>query len=887
MRRLSVLLFIAMIAAACCSQANDTIGIYFDSHGLSNCASSGLSTPLSAYLILKQPSAVNGISGWEAIVDWDPGIYVSLTSLSSNGANYASFPSFQVAFPLTPATSDSLVLLATLAVYATQPGALYLRPFSPPSLAGAASPIYADGADPELLVQTVYEFGSAQSPVAYVAANSCPSQPDSSEAATLYADAQVVAMFRPGIVTPAGKSSAQDSFLISSASIRNVLSQYDANILASAIPATTISNNKNAMPSTQSAPLCDRSNIFFVSLPQSLASSAVVRLCDALSAQDGVVFAEPNIAPEPVVDPVVAITYDQPATEKSLVNPTDPYFFDQWYLSNPGYYDIGALAAWDLVTNPSGRVHVAIMDGGFSASGEWDGFWHNDLNDCWNNDRTCWYLSGSDNPPSWSGHAWSVAGIIRACNDYIGVTPINSMAWICDVNVAAIVDGAGTNPPSSQGYQNIYDAFHDALDYPKEAEIYQCAWTWPLVSLISEADANRRYLDLAVSDAYKLNRVVVAAMGNYGALAPARWPAAYEPAVIAVGAVDELGHYIGSNIGPHIDVCAPGSQIRCLGDPMSYGPNCYAETGAPATSAASAIVSGIASLLLDYRNDLYNTDIDAILKYSAEDVTTLPAGPGFDNYTGYGRVRADVAIQSISPPHLYHRMTAVGGAVVHEHHTIGNWKLILQTGDFDAGWYANVERYECDRTITFDYTYVAPPKVWGRPSDPSINNAHLGYYPQTPSYGLPWCMPFSITTTGCILRTYVYYLPSIDKYVPCAPAELEYAFTVLGDPVGTTGADQGNEEEDNATGYDMQVLCNGSGADVKLVLDKSSHVRLDLYDVRGRYLKTMLDGVVTRGVHTVAWDGRDGQGRMVGAGLYFISTSGDVEHVTRRIMIVR
>jgi len=51
------------------------------------------------------------------------------------------------------------------------------------------------------------------------------------------------------------------------------------------------------------------------------------------------------------------------------------------------------------------------------------------------------------------------------------------------------------------------------------------------------------------------------------------------------------------------------------------------------------------------------------------------------------------------------------------------------------------------------------------------------------------------------------------------------------------------------------------------VPDETS-VRLVMYDILGREIAVLEDGVVSAGVHQAVWDGRDKNGQMVGAGIY-------------------
>lgn len=48
-----------------------------------------------------------------------------------------------------------------------------------------------------------------------------------------------------------------------------------------------------------------------------------------------------------------------------------------------------------------------------------------------------------------------------------------------------------------------------------------------------------------------------------------------------------------------------------------------------------------------------------------------------------------------------------------------------------------------------------------------------------------------------------------------------------------------------------------------------SNVRLSLVDASGRVVRTLVNGSLPAGAHTISWDGRDDRGRAVGAGVFF------------------
>ncbi len=70
-------------------------------------------------------------------------------------------------------------------------------------------------------------------------------------------------------------------------------------------------------------------------------------------------------------------------------------------------------------------------------------------------------------------------------------------------------------------------------------------------------------------------------------------------------------------------------------------------------------------------------------------------------------------------------------------------------------------------------------------------------------------------------------------------------------------------------------------------LHAPAHVKLCIYDVAGRRVRSVIDGPRGAGVHTAAWDGRSDDGSPAACGVYFIRLiAGDVSE-TRRCVFVR
>jgi hypothetical protein len=64
-------------------------------------------------------------------------------------------------------------------------------------------------------------------------------------------------------------------------------------------------------------------------------------------------------------------------------------------------------------------------------------------------------------------------------------------------------------------------------------------------------------------------------------------------------------------------------------------------------------------------------------------------------------------------------------------------------------------------------------------------------------------------------------------------------------------------------------------------------VRLQVYDLKGRLIATLVDGPVTAGVHEAVWMGRDAAGRELPSGVYLCRLSGAGQVVHGRMTLVR
>jgi fibronectin type 3 domain-containing protein len=64
-------------------------------------------------------------------------------------------------------------------------------------------------------------------------------------------------------------------------------------------------------------------------------------------------------------------------------------------------------------------------------------------------------------------------------------------------------------------------------------------------------------------------------------------------------------------------------------------------------------------------------------------------------------------------------------------------------------------------------------------------------------------------------------------------------------------------------------------------------VTLAVYDVGGRLVRTLVDGVETPGEKTVSWDGHDSDGRTVASGVYFYRLTSTSYTETRKMLLMK
>lgn len=269
-------------------------------------------------------------------------------------------------------------------------------------------------------------------------------------------------------------------------------------------------------------------------------------------------------------------------------------------------WNIKQIQADDLNTSnqKTGKVKVAILDSGVDVGGDIDVTGYVNL------------IPGEKEVTplfqDTTGHGTSIAGIIAANNNEIGITGINPDAEIYSIKV---LDENNVAPIS-----RIVEGIYWAIDH--DINIINMSFG---TSTPSEA------LKSAIKDAYNHGILLVAAAGNNGEgkTSTIEYPAAYDE-VIAVGSVDSMGNRADdSAVGADLELVAPGELIKSTG---AFN----GEIVTSGTSMAAPHVTGVASLLWQKDLSCSNNFIRELLDASANKL-------GEEKYYGNGLLDAEYA----------------------------------------------------------------------------------------------------------------------------------------------------------------------------------------------------------------------------------------------------
>jgi subtilisin family serine protease len=357
---------------------------------------------------------------------------------------------------------------------------------------------------------------------------------------------------------------------------------------------------------------------------------------------------------------------EQNYTRKLNFIPSDPDYNKQWY-----HKKIQSESAWDI-TKGDASIKIGVIDTGIDYShpdlkqsiwvnpsedingngifdpkpvaqgGDLDGIDQDNngyIDDVIGYDFTHQprlpfggdYLFEDPIPFDENGHGTLVTGIISAQHNNIGIAGV---APNCKIVVLRAFSASGIGEDDDIARAIIYAADNNIpiLNF-SFGDIYPSVLMHDVIQY-----------------AYQKNITMVASAGN-GIGDDPHYPSNF-PEVIAVSASDFspatntefLWQFSGYGI--NVDLCAPGSGIYTTAwyDSSATNPAYYGTFSG--TSTAAPMVTGAAALLKSKNNTLLPSQIRTILCSSADDI----GNPGWDNYTGAGRLNIHKALLLTGTP---------------------------------------------------------------------------------------------------------------------------------------------------------------------------------------------------------------------------------------------
>jgi flagellar hook assembly protein FlgD len=62
---------------------------------------------------------------------------------------------------------------------------------------------------------------------------------------------------------------------------------------------------------------------------------------------------------------------------------------------------------------------------------------------------------------------------------------------------------------------------------------------------------------------------------------------------------------------------------------------------------------------------------------------------------------------------------------------------------------------------------------------------------------------------------------------------------------------------------------------------------LNIYDMTGRLVSTLVDGNLKQGYHSITWNGMDSNGHAVSSGMYIYSLKGEGISITKKMVMMK
>lgn len=348
------------------------------------------------------------------------------------------------------------------------------------------------------------------------------------------------------------------------------------------------------------------------------------------------------------------------------------------------------------------------------------------------------------------------------------------------------------------------------------------------------------------------------------------WPIPYTSPDISAPAVSMC--HIHSDLSP---------VYKCNGSGNSY---------------ASPIAAGVVALMLGVDPTLSVRDIEGVMAATSTDIVSDAKQPsvqfvGWDKYSGWGRINADSCID-----HCWYIEDHVASGQGFIADSSATWELITffagedPTKPLDGQYWA--QRFEVRREVT-------PPTggfVWGIPCESAgwgWTGSH-GHMAPEDFFNLqePYCdlIPSSQSAAACTLFTFVYKVahPEGDTlWYPKAPSELEWAYSELRRLEAGIRPDTVQDRDGGSRILALAPNPGNGEISISFQLATRQHIELQIFDVRGRKVATLLSKALEAGVHERVWNCKNSLGTSVAPGVYLCRLTAGGHSDFRKIVLVK
>ncbi|NLI97060.1 T9SS type A sorting domain-containing protein [bacterium] len=155
----------------------------------------------------------------------------------------------------------------------------------------------------------------------------------------------------------------------------------------------------------------------------------------------------------------------------------------------------------------------------------------------------------------------------------------------------------------------------------------------------------------------------------------------------------------------------------------------------------------------------------------------------------------------------------------------------------------------------------------------------------------------TVTVTDSTLTRYNFVIesPSTTMRVKITGTDATLARLILYESDGSTQGYYSRGEEEGPSGPKPlefrldNVMPNPftKTATISFAIPLAEPVILKMYDVTGREVRTLVNGPVAAGVHSVNWDARDNQARAVASGVYFVRMATKDFKASRKAVLLK